>query len=88
MKNNELKGKTIKQLHSNLSAIKVITIALVIVLSLLKVISIYGYVTKENKSTFIATFSVAIALCGVLPLQFMSMKKIKNELKYREDANE
>ena len=88
MKYNDLQSKTIEQLHANLSAVKAITIALVVVLTLLMVISIYGYVTKENKSTFIAAFAVGIALCGALPIQFISMKKIKNELKLRENTHE
>jgi Na+(H+)/acetate symporter ActP len=88
MKNNDLQSKTIKQLNSNLSALQAITIALVVVLTLLMLISIYGYVTKENKSTFIATFALAIALSAALPIQFISMKKIKTELKLRENTNE
>ena len=86
MKNNDLKNKTTEQLQSNLNMIKTISGALVIVLIVLIAITIYGFVTKENKSPFIAFFVVAISCCGILPLQFILMKKIKTELKLREDT--
>lgn len=83
MKHTDLKNKTTVQLQSNLNMIKTITIALVVVLILLMAVTIYGFVVKENKTTFIALFAVAISCSGILPLQFISMKKIKTELKSR-----
>ncbi len=58
MKNNDLKIKTIEQLQSNLNVNKTIATALVIVLTLLTAISIYGLIAKENTSAFIALFAV------------------------------
>lgn len=87
MENNDLKNKTTEQLQSNLTMIKAVTGALVVVLTGLMAVTIYGFVTKEDKSTFIALFAVAISCSGILPLQFISMKKIKTELKLRAGTN-
>jgi len=86
MKNNDLKIKTTKQLQSNLNVNKAITIALVIVLTLFTVISIYGLIAKEDTPTFIALFAVACSSWSFLALPFISRKKIKTELELRENA--
>lgn len=87
MKNKDLKYKTTEQLQSNLRVKKAISIALVIVLSLFTAITIYGLIAKEDTSTFIALFAVACTSWSFLPIPFTSMKKIKTELKLREDTN-
>ena len=87
MKNNDLKNKTTEQLQSKLSVHKAISIALVIVLTLFTAISIYGLIAKDNISTFIALFAVACTSWSFLPLPFDSMKKIKTELKLRENIS-
>lgn len=83
MKNNELNNKSIEQLQSNLRVNKTISIILVIVLTLFTAIAIYGLITKENTATFIALFAVACSCWSFLPIPFLSIKKIKTELKLR-----
>ena len=80
----QLEDKTTEQLEANLAAVKTITITLVVVLFLLSAVSIYGLIVKENKATFIALIAVALGCAGVLPLQFITMKKIKAELSSRK----
>ncbi len=84
MKNNNMDNKTTEKLESQLKVIKIITGTLIGVLTLLLTISIYGLVSKENNSTFIALIAVAISCSGILPLQFINMKKIKAELNTRK----
>ncbi len=86
MKNNDMKNKTTEQLQSNIIINKAIAIALVIVLTLLTAISIYGLIAKEDTSTFIALLAVVCTSWGFLPIPFMSIKKIKSELKLRENT--
>ena len=83
MKNVDLKNKTTEKLESELKGIKVITGALIGVLTVLFAVIIYGIMTKENKSTFIALIAVAISCSAIIPLQFSNMKKIKLELNTR-----
>ncbi len=87
MKNNDLKNKTTRQLRSNLSVNKAISIALVIALTLLTAISIYGLIAKDNISFFIALFAVACTSWSFLPIPFWSNKEIKTELKLRENIS-
>jgi len=75
-----MNNKTTEKLESKLKAIKIITGALIGVLTLLLIISIYGLIAKENNSTFIALIAVAISCIAILPIQFINMKKIKTEL--------
>jgi len=85
MENKVLKSKSTKELEGSLKGLKVISFALVFVISLLLAFTIYGLLFKENNSTFMALLVVGISCSGILPIQFMSMKKIKNELKSREN---
>jgi hypothetical protein len=85
MKKDDLKSKTSEKLESELQVIKVITGALIGVLSVLFAVTIYGLLTKEDNATFIALIVVAISCSAILPLQFNSMKKIKTELELRKN---
>ncbi len=87
MKNNNWKNKTTVQLQSKLTINKTTAIALVIVLTILTAISIYGLIAKDNVSTFIALFAVVCTGWGILPLPFYLMKEIKTELKLRENIS-
>lgn len=78
--------KTTAQLLSNLNMIKVLIVALLIILSLLIGISIYGMLTKDDNATFIATLAVGLCCSATLPVQFMSKKAIKVELIKREET--
>lgn len=88
MKNDNLKEKTTEKLQSELKTIKTITAALIGILTLLFIVTIYGLTMSNNKSTFIALIAVAISCSAVLPLQFSNMKKIKNELNFRETSKQ
>lgn len=85
MNEKDLKNKTSEELKSELKTIKTTTSALIVVLSLLFVVTIYGLITVENKTTFIALIAVAISCSAMLPLQFSAMKKIKAVLEIRKD---
>jgi len=85
MKKDDLKSKTSEKLESDLKSTKVITGALIGVLSVLFAVTIYGLIMKENNQTFIALIAVAISCSAILPLQFSSMKKIKAELELRKN---
>jgi nitrate reductase NapE component len=85
MKKSDFKNKTTEKLEGELKAIKIIASMLFGVLALLLITSIYGLITQENKSTFIALLVVAISLSAILPLQFVNIKKIKDELELRRD---
>jgi hypothetical protein len=87
MTKNFCKNKTTVQLRSKLNVNKTAAIALVIVLTLLTAISIYGLIAKDNISTFIALFAVVCTGWGILPLPFYLMKEIKTELKLRENIS-
>ena len=63
--------------------LKVIFYALSTIIILLLTITIYGMATKDDNGTFIALFVVAISSGAILPLQFTSIKKVKDELKNR-----
>ena len=77
------KNKTTKELADTLKMLKIIAISLLVIITLLLSITVYGMLTKEDNGTFIALFVVGISCAGILPLQFASMKKVKDELKSR-----
>ena len=87
MKNNDLNNKSIEQLQSNLRVNKAISISLVIVLTLFTAITIYGLIKKEDTATFIALFAVACSCWSFLPIPFYTIKKIKTELKLRDNTD-
>jgi hypothetical protein len=76
-------NKSTKELEDTLKMLKVIFYALSTIIILLLTITIYGMATKDDNGTFIALFVVGISCAGILPMQFSSMKKVKNELKNR-----
>ncbi|MFY9242081.1 MAG: hypothetical protein WAO74_03545 [Polaribacter sp.] len=79
-----LKNKSSKELEGSLKATKVISTALLVVVTLLISITIFGLIFKDNNSTFLPLLVVGISCSAILPLQFATMKKIKTELKSRE----
>lgn len=86
MTKNSFENKTTDQLKASLGMLKGITIVLAVVIGLLITVNIYGLLTKEDDSTFIALFVVAISCGSMIPLQLISMKKIKNEIEDRESV--
>lgn len=87
MKKEDLKNKTTENLKGDLKTLKVITGALIGVLLPLFAITIYGIFAKEDNTTFIALMAVAISCSAIIPIQFSSIKKIKNELELRNNSN-
>jgi hypothetical protein len=85
MKKASFKNNTTEKLEGQLKAIIIIASMLFGVLSLLFITAIYGLITKENNSTFIALIVVAISLSAILPLQLINIKNIKDELKSRKN---
>ena len=79
----DLKDKTTEQLNGELKGIKMITGALIGVLSVLFIVCVYGLIVKEDNSTFMALIIVPLALSAIIPLNYGNMKKIKNELDSR-----
>lgn len=88
MKKDSFKDKTTDQLKANLKAIKAITGILMGVLALLITVSLYGLLTKEDNSTFFPLLAVGFSCCAILPMQFQSMNKIKQELKLRGEVDQ
>ena len=84
MAKNTFENKTTEQLKASLGMLKGITIVLAVVVGLLIAVNIYGLLTKEDNSTFIALFAVVISCGGMIPLQMINMKKIKAEIAARE----
>lgn len=84
MENNNFDNKSTKELEGSLKAMKIISTALLVVISLLISITIYGLLFKDNKAVFLPLLVVGISCGGILPIQFASMKKIKTELKSRD----
>lgn len=80
----ELKDKPTEKLEAELKGIQIISGALTGILTLLFAVTIYGILTSEDKTVFIALIAVAISCSAILPSQFSSMKKIKAELKTRK----
>jgi hypothetical protein len=83
MKKEDFKNKTTEKLESELKAIKIISGALIGVLSLLLVSSVYGLIATDKSVIFIALIAVAISISAILPIQFVNMKNIKTELNSR-----
>ena len=80
---NNFKNKSTKELEGTLKLMKIVSTSLLIVILLLLSITVYGLFFKENQATFLALFVVGISCGAILPLQFSTMKKIKNEIKSR-----
>jgi hypothetical protein len=83
MKKEDLKNKTSEKLESELKGIKMITGALIGVLTLLFAVNLYGLIWKDNTGAFMGGMIVAISLSAIIPIQFSNMKKIKTELNAR-----
>lgn len=87
MKVNRLKRKSTERLKSELNGVRLITVTLAIILTVLFTVNVYGLLSKENNVAFIAGSVIGILLCAILPSQFIAIKRIKSELKLRENTN-
>lgn len=81
----DFSGKPTKELRDTLKMLKIVAYSLATVVFLLLSIIIYGLLFKENSKTFLALLVVGLSCSAILPLQFSSMKKIKDEIKSREN---
>ena len=81
---NTFKNKSTKELEGSLKAMKIISTALIVVISLLLTVTIYGLLFKDNNATFLPLLVVGLSCGGILPMQLASMKKIKKEINSRE----
>ncbi|WP_299104120.1 hypothetical protein [uncultured Tenacibaculum sp.] len=79
----KLKEKATEKLESELKLLKVSTGLLAGILSVLFIVCIYGLLTKDKGDVFSSLVVVPIALSAILPSQYSSMKKIKEELESR-----
>lgn len=84
MKKNELKNQSTQQLIKSMNMLKGIIGALLIMILILLSISIYGLITADNNTIFIALISVGISCSVILSVIFILMNNIKTELKYRK----
>ncbi|AXT19777.1 hypothetical protein D7030_01300 [Flavobacteriaceae bacterium AU392] len=75
-----LKDKSTGELNGELKALKLISAALISIMSLLLIVCTYGLVTKEKDSIFTALLIIPPALGVFIPLNYGKMKKIKKEL--------
>ena len=80
----ELKDKTKEKLTAELQGLKIVNGALIAVLSLLFIVCVYGLLTKEDNSTFVALIVVPMALSAIIPMNYGNIKKIKKELDLRK----
>lgn len=80
--------KTQKELEENLNQLRIVNIAIIVVLSILCLICVYGLIVKDNDRVFISLLVIPIALSAVIPINFENIKKIKVELKSREENND
>jgi len=82
----DLKNKTTEKLNSELKGLKIITGALIGVLTVLFIVTIYGLLTKDDTSVFTALIVVPMALIALIPINYGNIKKIKKELALREQS--
>ena len=81
----DLSSKSTKELKDTLKVLNIVAYSLLSVIFLLLAFTIYGLLFKENNKTFLALLVVGLSCSSILPLQFSSMKKIKDEIKSREN---
>ena len=82
-----LKRKTADRLKSELRGNKIVTATFAVILTVLFIVNIYGLLSTAKNEVFIVGLVVAICLSIIFPLQFRSMRKIKAELKDRQNTN-
>lgn len=79
----DIKEKTTEKLEGELKMLKIVTIALIVVLVPLFIITTYGLLTSEKTSVFLPLLVVAFSCGTMIPIQYLSMRKIKKELASR-----
>ena len=80
---NELSSKPTEKLAGELKSLKVITTALFAVVILLETICIYGFLTQDKPAVYIALAASGMACGAIIPLLFVNMNKIKQEIAKR-----
>ena len=79
-----MKNKTTEKLIGEMKMLKIISYALIIVITLLLSISIYGLLTKDDTSVYIPLIVVGISCGAMIPIQLISINKIKKEIASRK----
>ncbi len=79
-----MKNKSIEELNRQIKVLKLVSKAMIIGLVLLLGVTVYGLLTKENKTVFITLMPIVFGLLTILLLQYASIKKIREEIKLRE----
>lgn len=79
-----MKNKSIEELNRQIKVLKLVSKAMLIALVLLLGVTVYGLLTKENKTVFITLMPIVFGLLTILFLQYASIKKIREEIKSRE----
>ena len=84
MKNKDVSTKSNEELTAELKKNKSVAGMLGGVLIVLFTVTIYGLLTSENKTTFIAIIAVGISCSVILSQQVQHIKAIKSELLKRD----
>ena len=79
-----MKNKTTEKLIGEMKMLKIISYALIIVITLLLSISIYGLLTKDDTSVYIPLIVVGISCGAMIPIQLININKIKKEIASRK----
>lgn len=58
--------------------------ALIVILSILFIICVFGIFTKEDNSVFRTLIIIPLALSAIIKMNFSNMKKIKKEIQLRD----
>jgi len=80
MKKEDVSTKSTEELTVDLKKNKSVAGMLGGVLIVLFTVTIYGLLTSENKTTFIAIIAVGISCSAILSKQIQHIKAIKSEL--------
>lgn len=81
---NIFANKTTEELAGSIKALKIISIAIGIVSSLLIAIAIYTYFVKDNNASAISSLVIGISCMSMIFIQILSIKKMKAEIASRE----
>lgn len=84
MEKATLKSKTIEELQSDLKGAKTMVGILTVFVLILLTSSLYGFLTKENKATFVPFMAFALCLGLFLGGQWSKVKTIQAELVIRK----
>ncbi len=88
MMKNDFENQSTEKLETYLKMTKTLTGVLIAVLILLIAVNIYILIYRDNTVLVIGGMIIALSFIALIPAQFRVMRKIKAELKWREDNNQ